>query len=344
VWVEFANEAWGSNNPHGDPFAGASFDAGARLGAVAHRRFVAMGDVPNVVKVIGGQAAWAGQNELIRKAAGLDYMIPTAPYYGVLKERYATPADMLYPLFARAYEDVSPQGRPFANKEARGVYELNFHTTGGAGGNKAIVNQFVASQAGGLSIPLYALNYARAFGWQPTCIFALSQYSTGGIRMWGVYRDIMATGRMRGTGWALALANMAIMGDMVRVDVAGVPSIAVAAGNGLTYPQSIPALEAFAWRQGDEWRVLLINLSLVDAMPVEGIDGVAEASILTAADPLATNEDAQVFGVEVMEWAGMVPPHSAVLLRGVDAEASADPQSLEVDVPTGTKRIILNLP
>ena len=135
IYVEFGNESWGSNNPYDDPFAGGSFVGGARLGTVAHKRFEAMGDIPGIVKMIGGQAAWAGQNEAIRFASSPEYSIPIAPYFGVLKESYDTPAGMFYPLYGRAYEDVTT-GRPQQTRHvANAVYEINFHTTGGAGGN-----------------------------------------------------------------------------------------------------------------------------------------------------------------------------------------------------------------
>ena len=322
VYVEFANEAWGSNNPHDDPFAGASFNGGSRLGAVAHKKFTAMGEVANVVKVIGGQAAWAGQNENIRKASSNAYCIPIAPYFGVLKERYATPEDMFYPLYSRAYEDVTPGSKVnLTSKFTNGVYEINFHTTGGAGGNKATINSFVASQAGGIALPLYCMLYAREYGWKPMCVFTLAQYSTGGVRMWGVYRDLMATGRVRPTGLAMMLANSAIDGDMVRVNISGGTTIAVPAINDVVVARDIPQIEAFAWRQGNSWTLLLFNLSMMNAenVTLSGIGPVAECQFLYNTDPLATNEDAQTVSIEKKDWDGILPAHSLTVLEGAGA-------------------------
>ena len=317
IYVEFGNESWGTNNPFDDPFAGASFFGGHNLGVVAREKFEAMGEVPGVVKVIGGQAAWAGQNEAIRMASGDEYLIPIAPYFGKLNDRYATAADMFYPLYARAYEDVTT-GKPQQTEHVAGaVYEINFHTTGGAGGDKDRVNTFVAGQAGGIALPLYCLNYLRGFGWQPQTVYSLAQYSAGGVRIWGIYRDIMATGRARPTGLAVALVNRAIAGDMVRVDIAGAKTFDVPAVNGLDERIEIPALDAFAWRDEDQWSLVVFNLDVDEGEAVE-LPGLEpdEAWILTAGDPLATNEDDAQVTIEPFQWVGVIPAHSMVVLRG----------------------------
>lgn len=317
IYVEFGNESWGTNNPFDDPFAGGSFFGGGTLGTIARERFDAMGAISGVTTVIGGQAAWAGQNEAIRAAAGPDCLIPVAPYFGKLNERYESPADMFYPLYARPYEDVRT-GKLRDSKDLAGaIYEINFHTTGGAGGDKDLVNTFVAGQAGGIALPLYSLSYLRSFGWQPQAVFTLAQYSAGGIRMWGIYRDLLATGRPRPTGLALALANRAIMGDMVRVDVVGVKSVAVPAVNGLEGNVHMPTLDAFGWRDGDAWSLVLFNLDVAAAANV-ALNGLRpdEAWALTSQDPFATNEDDVNVHIEPIEWLGLVPSHSMVVLRG----------------------------
>lgn len=319
IYVEFGNESWGTNNPFDDPFAGGSFFGGETLGKIARQRFEAMGEIPGVTTVVGGQAAWAGQNEAIREAAGPKCLIPVAPYFGELRDRYATATDKFYPLYARPYEDVTTGKLRQSMGLAGAVYEINFHTTGGAGGNKDVVNSFVAGQAGGIALPLYSLNYLRSFGWQPQAAFTLAQFSAGGIRIWGLYRDLMATGRARPTGLALALANRAIMGDMVRVNIAGATSIRVPAINGLEGAVQMRTLDAFGWRDGDAWSLVIFNLDVDQSLQVTLTNLVPdEAWVLTANDPLATNEDSEAVRIEAIEWLGLIPKHSMVVLRGND--------------------------
>lgn len=349
IYVEYGNESWGTNNPYDDPFAGSSFDGGTWLGLTADRKFAAMGNVPNVQTIIGGQAAWAGQNQAIRNAAGPEHIIPIAPYFGQLGEAYATPEDMFYPLYARTVEDVN-YGKPYQTRAyAGGIYEINFHTTGGAGGSKnpeskAIINSFVSSLAGGISLPVYMLSYARSFGWQPQCAFTMTQYSAGGIRIWGLYRDIMATGRPRPTAQALALVNKGIRGDMVDVEIFGEKMIEVPDVNGLMQPVTLPALQAFAWRDGTKWSLYLTNFSLEKSQHItlQGVPcQIDEAWQITKTDCFANNEDSAGVVYSLLAWSGSIPPHSAVLLMGTDPVPGSAADAKECEVPVGWELLCL---
>lgn len=343
VYVEYGNESWGTNNPYDDPFAGSSFDGGAWLGKAAAIKFAAMGTVPGVQTVIGGQAAWAGQNQAIRNAAGPAPLIPIAPYFGKLSDAYSTPEDMFYPLYARAIEDVK-YGKPFQTRMfAGGVYEINFHTTGGAGGSKNpdsknIINSFVSSIGGGIALPVYMLSYAREFGWQAQCAFTMTQYSAGGVRIWGLYRDIMGTGRARPTAQALALVNRGIQGDMVEVDVLGGQQIEVPKSNGLMKNLTMPAIQAFGWRDGSNWSLYITNLSMekIEHITLQGVPcEVSEAWVLTNKSCFASNEDSAAVSFGPMFWKGTVPPHSAVLLRGYDPIPGQVDDAEECTLPLG---------
>ncbi len=316
IYLEFANESWGSNNPHDDPFAGASFNGGARLGQCASRAFEAFGELDKVTKIIGGQAAWAGQNELIANNSSTHDKIVMAPYFGLLKEAWDQPPLMFYPLYGRAYQDVR-WGKPFqAKKWVTGVYEINFHTTGGAKGDKDIVNDFVTSQAGGIALPLFMLLYQREWGWQPQSVFTLAQYSAGPIRIWGVYRDIMATGRMRPTGLALQLANEAIQGDMITAKVSMSPNIGVAAINGMDKATEFPSVEAFAWKDGNRYSLYVTNLSLDRPFTLELNATPQEVRALTHPDPLADNEESENVRIQTVDsWDSVLAPHSAYVLK-----------------------------
>ena len=315
IYLEFANEAWGSNNPGNDPFAGASFNGGARLGQCAARAFEAFGDLDGITKIIGGQAAWAGQNELIANNSDAHDQIVIAPYFGILKEAWDFDGGMFYPLYGRAYQDIR-WGKPWQTRKwASGVYEINFHTTGGAKGDNDIVNDFVTSQAGGIALPLYMLLYQREWGWKPQCVFTLAQYSAGPIRIWGIYRDIMATGRIRPTGLGMQLANMAIQGDMITAKLTLSPNIPVASINGVDKATEIPAVDAFAWKDGNRYSIYVTNLSMNRPFTLDLNATPAEVYALTHPDPHADNENSEDVTIQKLSnWDKVLLPHSAYVL------------------------------
>jgi hypothetical protein len=162
---------------------------------------------------------------------------------------------------------------------------------------------FVTSQAGGLALPLYMLMYQRDLGVQAQCAFTLAQYSfaidsSNQVRIWGLLRDLAATGRKRPTWLGVELANKAISGNLVGTFQSGVnPTYTQTAINGLSGSVTFPLINSFAYTNGKERSLILFNLSLTDTQPVT-ID-LAETPLATAtkyelyaADPHATNEDA----------------------------------------------------
>lgn len=313
VYVEFANESWGSNNRYSDPFAGGSFNGGARFGAAARRAFEFIGPVKGVQYLAGGQASWTDHNRIISEALGGTSRIMIAPYFGELKDKWDTPENILLPVYGRAFYDIV-QGKPFAAKEwVSGVYEINFHTTGGAGGDKSIVNNMVAGVGGGIALPVYILNYIEAMGWQPNATFNYAQYSANGIRIWGQKRDSEATGRWRPTGMAVILANKLIGNNskMLRVHV-NADVITAPAINGLPVATTIPGIAGYAFEDKEEVRLLLVNLWPGKTWMLD-LPTPSHFLRMGSDNPWANNEDGAGV-VFTNEYDQTLPPYSAQLL------------------------------
>jgi hypothetical protein len=119
------------------------------------------------------------------------------------------------------------------------------------------------------------LVYLREFGVREQCAFSTLQYSfdmsnRNYVRLWGLLRDIAATGRKRPTWLGLELVNRVIGGDMVETLQSGsIPMRAQPPLNGVEREITIPLIESFAFRDGDQWGLILFNLGLDKSETVE---------------------------------------------------------------------------
>ena len=100
----------------------------------------------------------------------------------------------------------------------------------------------------------------------------------------------------------------------------------------------MPTLQAFGWRDGSKWSLYLTNFSLdrpqhvtLQGVPCE----VSEAWIVTQKDCYASNEDGDNIAFGPFGWIGVVPPHSAVLLRGTDPVPGTAEDAAECTLPLG---------
>jgi len=319
IHLEFGNEMWGAASG-GDPFFGASALAGDRLGAIAGDRFALMRNHPFFTResfdlIIGGQHYFPGRQEEIERNSTAHDTVALAPYFGVL-DSYETPESRYYPLFARAFEDVT-RGRlkesqtilTSGNRDTSlAVYEINFHTTSGAI-PPDMRNGFVTGADGALALPLYMLVYLREFGVRNQCAFTTLQYSfdMGGrnyVRLWGLLRDIAATGRKRPTWLGLELVNHVIAGDMVETLQSGqIPIRTQPPLNGVEHETALPLIESFAFRDGNNWGLVLFNLSLDEPasvqvrLPGEPV-GEAQSYRIAPAGLDDTNEDSTTVTIE----------------------------------------------
>ena len=278
IHLEYGNEAWGAASG-GDPFMGASLLGGERLGAIASDRFGILKSSPYYAAshfdlIIGGQAGWPGQNYYIESNSSNHDTIALAPYFGDLAV-YSTTEQIYGPLFARPLDDVT-HGRvqqSVAEIQRGGgqntrlaIYELNFHTTSGSAPLN-IRNDFVTGQGGAVALPLHMLLYMREFNATVQTAFSSLQYSFrmdngDWVRLWGMLRDIAATGRKRPTWLGVELANHAIQGNMLRTIQSGSnPSWGQSAINGVSEPITATYIQSFAFRDNLRYSTVLFNLS-----------------------------------------------------------------------------------
>ncbi len=358
IHLEYGNEMWGANQGS-DPFLGATVRGGERLGTIASQRFESLRNSPfygrasqNLNLIVGGQTnAFERQQELARYSQTHD-SVALSPYFGHLDNLERR--NMFTSLYARAFQDVwnDKIGLVRANVAAqvRGVsaqqsislkktsiYEINFHTTTDANIPLETRNKFVSSIAGGIALPLYMLLYLRDGGIREQCAFTALQYSyqmhgTGldgqDVRLWGLLRDLEATGRARPTWLALQLVNRAMQGDLVDITQRGSnPFWKQLAVNRIVKPLTLNYVQSFAFKQGDFRNVILFNLHQAEAQQAQlEFPNMPQSHgwlhQLSAESPLSNNEQREEVKITTTrlrdiepQYAMTLPPHSISLVE-----------------------------
>lgn len=303
IHLEFGNELWGGADP-GDPFGGASVRGGLRLGEVGSDRLGLLKTSPHYAGVssvinliIGGQAGYAGRQQEIETAAGAvgaeHDTVALAPYFGVLND-WATPAEIYGPLFAGPFYHAGAgnmgQSKTHLINGGNGtelaIYEINFHTTStsytipNAGRNDYVTGM------GGIALALSMLVYQTQLAAIDQCAFSSLGYSyryntTEYVRIWGMLRDLYQSGRRRPTWLGVDVANRAIMGDAVTSTRTGDnPNWTQAALNEVGAPTTVDRIQSFAYRNGNQYAIVLFNLDLTTQ---HGVRLVAPGSPSTTA-------------------------------------------------------------
>jgi hypothetical protein len=360
--IEFGNEMWGSGGG-GDPFMGSSVNGGERLGNIAHDRFSIMRTPPffeadKMRLVIGGQAGYAGRQREIQQNASAHDAVALAPYFGIL-DTWASDEEIYLPLFAMPFQDVK-NGRM---RESRGyldesgitdmsIYELNFHTTHG-NAPIGVRNDFLTGMGGAIALPLSMLVYQRDLGAIDQCAFSSLGYSfrlENGeyARLWGMLRDVEATGRKRPTWLGVELANKAIMGSaLLTAQTGNISSWMQQPINGIEAPIAVRTVQSFAFADNGERSLVLFNLSLdaaseVELRLLEPADGGAMLYQLASASIHDNNEDSVMVAIDSMFVQDFsdgstltLPPHSLTALRWnavpISVRDNARPQALGLD-------------
>lgn len=293
IHLEFGNELWGAGT-QGDPFGGASHNGGTRLGACADRFFTIMKSSPHYAAasgvldlVIGGQAGFAGRQQQIEAASNDHDSTALAPYFGELQDGWATDAEMFGPLFAKPFYDcLNANGRLFQSNQflvAGGngtrmtIYEVNYHTTSIIAGLPTTTrNEFVAGASGAIALPLNMLLPMFEFGAIEQCAFTSLGYAyrfdtSGGfppaqdqmVHVWGMLRDLYHYDLKRPTWLGVELANKAIMGDGITTTQTGDnPGWTQSAINGVGAATNVNYIQSFAFKQGNQYGIVLMNLDL----------------------------------------------------------------------------------
>ncbi|HOJ02456.1 MAG TPA: hypothetical protein PK916_00520 [Bacteroidota bacterium] len=338
--LEYGNEMWGSGAGD-DPFMGSSVNGGERLASIAHDRFSIMRaaagfDASRMMLVIGGQAGYAGRQREIEQHGSAHDAVALAPYFGVL-DTWSNESEIFRPLLASPFYQASGgamrESRGYVQRPELSIYEINFHTTHGSSPID-IRNDFLTGAAGALALPLHMLVYLRDLAVRTQCAFSSLGYSfrlpSGEMaRLWGMLRDLEATGRKRPTWLGVELANAGVGGDMLHSSHSATqPRWQQTAINGIGASTEVHEVQSFAFRRGDTLSVLLFNLSLGNAHSVRLNPPRTPSSLAAhyAIIPSSIHDDnedavnvridtlaAVAHGVEVT-----LPPHSLHVLRWTD--------------------------
>ncbi len=282
IHLEYGNEMWGGNIGN-DNFIGATARGGFGMGQIGGPRIGLMKNSPYYAPsqfnfILGGQYSLPYRQFEISANSLQHDTIALAPYFGQL-DLYQTDEEIFQPLFARPQQDILTgefaQSLQYmidsGNQKPLAIYEINFHSTIGIA-PLSTRNGFVTGLNGALALPLYMLTYQRELGIRDQAAFTALQYSfqmDGGefVRLWGLMRDLEATGIRRPTWQGLALANRAVRGDMTRTIHRGAnPTWLQPPINGIVEELEIPYLQSFAFRDGDQFAVVLFNLHLSEPL------------------------------------------------------------------------------
>ena len=296
IHLEFGNELWGSAEGN-DPFQGASVRGGVRLGQITSDRFGILREHEfyepvRLNLIVGGQAGYPGRQQELEVNGREHDAVALAPYFGILNT-WTNDQEIFGPLLAHPTWQSSPEGEMaesygYLQEGGQGtkpaIYEINFHTTGG-NAPIDVRNDYLTSAAGALALPLAMLTYQREFGVLDQAAFTSLGYSfrIGNgeyARVWGMLRDLYATGRKRPTWLGLELANRGIdlPGESTQVEMLAVeregadpfrnqPPI-----NGIGGAIDVPFIQAFAYRRDElpaEYGLVVFNLDLENGHDVE---------------------------------------------------------------------------
>lgn len=337
IHLEYGNEIWGSNSGS-DPFLGATVRGGHRASEAASRRFAQLKSSPyfdanDVNLVVGGQTFYPERQHQLEMSGSEHNQIGLAPYFGSL-DSYQTTEEMYLPLYAHAVETVSAGSFVMRSKEyidgfGRGtelaIYELNLHAVTGDAPIE-MRNDFLSGLGGGLALPLTMLSYQSELGIRNISAFSALQFSKQigdgeYARLFGLLRDVGATGAKRPTWLGLELANRAIQGDLLVTTQSGLnPSYREA-------DMDVPYIQSYAYRDGDSHALILFNLHLTDNQAVQvDMFSAPNGSVvqhLLSADSLYSNneltEDVTITTSTLSDFTSGdvldMPAHSMVVLE-----------------------------
>jgi 3',5'-cyclic AMP phosphodiesterase CpdA len=305
IHIELGNEAWNGL------FRGESIEDPSAYGRRANAVFAAFRAAagPAAGKfdlVVGTHAYDPGRNAALLGAAPLANSLAIAPYLMRSVTEWANDDQLYGPLLAQP-EQMSREGFVAAAVASAGgrqlaVYEVNLHTTGGTAPQQ-VLDRFTPSAAAGVAVAGHMLRMMRDHGVRDEMLFSLQQYEFGrsdgkSVRLWGSVVEMGANGRKRPQFLADSLANRAIRGDLVKVEVTGEnPTRDQPQGNDGVSLRNTHELDAYAFQDGKWHSLIVFNYGLHRARRVSiqapGLAGNAQASLwrLVSSRPGDTNEE-----------------------------------------------------
>jgi alpha-L-arabinofuranosidase len=305
IHIELGNETWNGI------FQGEAIDDPAAYGRRADRIFKALRsaagtDAGQFDLVVGSQAAnpWRS-GEVLRSAVSAN-SLAIAPYLMIGVTKWGNEDELYGPLMAQP-EQLSREGVVQATQAAVGgrqlaVYEVNLHTTEGSA-PQAVLDRLTPSVAAGVAVTGHMLRMMRDHGIRDEMLFSLPQFrfkrADGAlVRLWGSVVDMGVTGRERPQLLAESLANLAVRGNMVKVEVSGEnPTHDQPEGNDGVRLNGAHEIDAYAFQDGKSHGLIVFNYGLHQSRKISleatGLNSRSEVKLwrLVSSGPGANNED-----------------------------------------------------
>lgn len=300
--IELGNETWNRG------FEGESMEDPAAYGRRANQVFTAFRADAGAAAgqfdlVVGAQAYNPGRDPALLAAAPAANTLAIAPYLMMSVTQWGNDDELYGPLLAQP-EQMSRNGivaQSVASAHGRqlAVYEVNLHTTQGDPPQQ-VLDRFTPSAAAGIAVAGHMLRMMRDHGVRDEMLFSLPQYEfrrADGkqVRLWG---SVVVMGeRDRPQLLAEMLANRAIGGDMVAVEVSGEnPTRIQPPGNDGVHLEDAHEIDAYAFRNGARYGLVVFNYGLHQARRIRlegaGLSSASHLAVtrLVSPGPGATNE------------------------------------------------------
>jgi hypothetical protein len=305
IHIELGNETWNGI------FQGEAIDDPAAYGRRADRIFKALrsaagADAGQFDLVVGSQAVnpWRS-GEVLRSAVSAN-SLAIAPYLMISVTKWGNDDELYGPLMAQP-EQISREGVVQATQAAAGgrqlaVYEVNLHTTEGSA-PQAVLDRLTPSAAAGVAVTGHMLRMMRDHGVRDEMLFSLPQFrfkrADGTlVRLWGSVVEMGATGRERPQLLAETLANRAMRGNMVKVEMSGEnPTHDQPEGNDGVRLNGVHEIDAYAFQDGKSHGLIVFNYGLHQTRKISleaaGLNAKSNAKLwrLVSSGPGANNED-----------------------------------------------------
>jgi alpha-L-arabinofuranosidase len=338
IHLEFGNEAWNSSFRGGSIENPAAYGARAQT-IFSAMRAVPTYSASSFDLVLGGQAANPWLNQQIQNHTNNNDSFAIAPYMMYEVNTFATNEDLFAPLLAEPQAFFSPSGNAegvsathltiggvgrnvhggmvYLDQQAIQnsthpvpvvIYESNLSTLSGAI-TQSVINEFTPSIGAGLAeIENMLVGISKGIITQnlwslPQWDFAIS--TAGGattVPLWGAVIDMGGPTNLRRPQYlAMQLANETIPsgGSMLKTVQSGAnPTWNQALVNSVQLNDA-QYIESFAFSNGSQFGLILLNLNLTEALPVtfsgaNAPTGTVHVTKLTSTNVTDTNERSSV--------------------------------------------------
>jgi hypothetical protein len=212
------------------------------------------------------------------------------------------------------------------------VYEVNLHSTEGSA-PQAVLDRLTPSAAAGVAVTGHMLRMMRDRGVRDEMLFSLPQFrfkraDGTPVRLWGSVVEMGSLGRARPQLLAESLANRAIRGNLVKVEVSGEnPTHDQPEGNDGVRLNGVHEIDAYGFQDGNSHGLIVFNYGLHQSRQISveapGLNAKSNAKLwrLVSPGPGASNEQEVQVSVKEEPFEGTeldLAPCSMVVLEWLE--------------------------